>query len=317
VHDFRIYDANVNEQGLASALDALAPRLRQFIAVAREEHLTRAAEHLGVPQPTLSRSIARLEAELGVPLFSRPGRSIKLTPHGRVLLDGAERALATLATHLQLLADDADPEHGRVTLAFLHTLGTETVPRMLRIFRTSHPGIRFTLVQGSVDMLLDRLRAGEVDMCLTAPLPDEPGIVTRKLDSQRIDLVVPADHRLARHDDIQLAEAAAEEFICMGPGYGLRKITDDLCRQAGFEPKIAFEGEEAATCRGLVGAGLGVSLLPPTAGAAGDPAVVAVRITAPRAARTVGLAWMADRPLTPPVATFRDFAVGYRSRLLR
>jgi DNA-binding transcriptional LysR family regulator len=307
----------VNDKAVAPALDALAPRLRQFIAVAREEHLTRAADYLGVPQPTLSRSVARLEAELGVPLFSRPGRSIRLTRHGRLLLDGAERAMATLAAHLQLLAEEADPGSGRVSLAFLHTLGTETVPRMLRDFRASHPAIRFTLVQGSVETLLTRLRAGEVDMCLTAPIPDEPGIVARKLDSQRIDLVVPAGHRLAGHRGIQLAEAAAEDFICMGPSYGLRKITDDLCRQAGFEPKITFEGEEAATCRGLVGAGLGVSLLPTTAGAAEDPAVVAVQITAPRAARTVGLAWLADRPHTPPVVTFRDFALGYRGRLLR
>ena len=265
----------------------------------------------------MSRSVARLEAELGVPLFARPGRSIKLTPQGRLLLEGAERAVAALTAHLQILGEEADPGHGRVALAFLHTLGTETVPRILRDFRAIHPGIRFTLVQGSVDMLLARLRAGEVDMCLTAPLPDEPGIAARKLDSQSIELVVPVGHRLARRRGIPLADAAAEDFICLGPAYGLRKITDDLCRQAGFEPAIAFEGEEAATCRGLVGAGLGVSLLPTTAGAADDPAVVAVRITAPRAARTVGLAWMADRLQTPPVATFRDFVLGYRGRLVR
>ena len=120
---------------------------------------------------------------------------------------------------------------------------------------------------------------------------DEPGIVTRKLDSQRIDLVVPAGHRLARRRGVRLAEAAAEEFIGMPPGHGLRTISDELCRAAGFEPRIAFEGEETATCRGLVGAGLGVALLPALAAIDADPEVAAVRITAPRAARTVGLAW--------------------------
>ncbi len=77
-----------------AALDALVPLLRQFVAAAREEHMTRAAELLGIPQPTLSRSIARLEAELGVPLFTRPGRSVKLTRHGRYLLESSERVLA-------------------------------------------------------------------------------------------------------------------------------------------------------------------------------------------------------------------------------
>src|ERR1700759_4476618 len=91
------------------ALDALVPRLRQFAVVAREEHLTRAAELLGVPQPTLSRSIARLESELGVPLFTRPGRSIRLTRHGRALVQASQRALVTLSAAVQRLAGEAGP----------------------------------------------------------------------------------------------------------------------------------------------------------------------------------------------------------------
>ena len=302
---------------MAGALDALAPRLRQFVTAAREEHLTRASELLGVPQPTLSRSIARLESDLGVPLFYRPGRSIKLTRHGRLLLDASERAVATLSASLQLLADEVDPTRGRVALGFLHTLGTDAVPRMLRDFRATHPGVRFALVQGSSDVLLERLRAGEVDVCLTAPLPDEPGVIARKLYEQRIDLFVPPDHRFARRRGIRLAEAAGEDFICMVPGYGLRGITDDLCRAAGFSPRVAFEGEDAATARGLVGAGLGVALLPATASLLSEPGIAAVGITAPKAARTVGLAWMADRPVTGPVAAFRDFALRYEGRPLR
>ena len=112
---------------VADALDALVPRLRQFMVVAREEHLTRAAEILGVPQPTLSRSIARLESELGVPLFTRPGRSIKLTRHGRFLFDSAQRALPALSAALRLLSGEVDPSQGRVALGFLHTLGAEVV----------------------------------------------------------------------------------------------------------------------------------------------------------------------------------------------
>src|SRR5215468_7232631 len=128
----------MNENEVAAGLDALVPRLRQFIAVAREEHLTRAAELIGVPQPTLSRSIARLEAELGVPLFTRPGRSIKLTRHGRFLLDSAERTVASLGASLRALIDEADPGRGRIALGFLHTLGGEAVPRLLRDFRARH-----------------------------------------------------------------------------------------------------------------------------------------------------------------------------------
>jgi DNA-binding transcriptional LysR family regulator len=293
-----------------AAVDAIAPRLRQFVVVAREQHLTRAAELLGVPQPTLSRSMSRLEAELGVALFDRPGRSIRLTRHGRALLDAAERTVATLAAALDRITGESDPTHGRVALGFLHTLGGEMVPGLLRDYRAAHPLVRFGLVQDNAHGLLARLRAGEIDLCLTAPLPDDPEVRARALIEQRIDLFVPAGHRFARRRrGVRLAEAAAEDFIAMEPGYGLRAITDELCRAAGFEPRIAFEGEEADTARGLVGAGLGVSLLPVTGSSMTDPAVVGLRITEPRAARTVGIAWLAGRPLAAPAAAFRDFAL--------
>jgi DNA-binding transcriptional LysR family regulator len=300
-----------------AALDALVPRLRQFAVVAREQHLTRAAELLGVPQPTLSRSIARLEAELGLALFTRPGRSIRLTRHGRQLLEAAERTLADLSAPLQQLAGEADPLSGRVALGFLHTLGPEAVPRLLRDFRGGHPQVRFALVQDSAQGLLTRLRSGDLDLCLTAPPPRAPDVRSRELGQQRIDLFVPAGHRFAarREDGVALAEAAGEDFIVMEPGYGLRTITDDLFLAAGFTPRIAFEGEEVGTARGLVSAGLGLSLLPATASSLADPSVVAVPLTAPRAIRAVGLAWPADRPLTAPATAFRDFALGYAGRL--
>jgi DNA-binding transcriptional LysR family regulator len=299
-----------------AALDALVPLLRQFVAAAREEHMTHAAELLGIPQPTLSRSIARLEAELGVPLFTRPGRSIKLTRHGRYLLESSERALLTLAASLERLTGEADPEHGRVALGFLHTLGGELVPRLLWDFRASYPEVRFTLVQDSAPRLLARLRDGELDLCLTSPLPSGPDVLARGLAEQRIDLFVPAGHRLAaQRGGLPLTRAAAEDFIVMEPGYGLRAITDAMCREAGFEPRIAFEGEEVDTARGLVGAGLGVSLLPVTASSMADSSVVPVRITEPRAVRTIGIAWPADRTLTALAATFRDFALTYAGRL--
>jgi DNA-binding transcriptional LysR family regulator len=306
----------VTDNSAEAALDALVPLLRQFVAVAREEHMTRAAELLGVPQPTLSRSIARLEAELGVPLFARPGRSIRLTRHGRDLLESSERALLALSASVERLAGEADPSRGRVALGFLHTLGGEIVPRLMRDFRASYPAVRFALVQDGSQRLLARLRDGEIDLCLTAPLPSGPDVLARGLADQRIDLFVPAGHRLAGHrGGMPLAEAADQDFIVMEPGYGLRAITDAMCREAGFEPRITFEGEEADTARGLVSAGLGVSLLPATASSLADPSVVPVRITTPRAARTVGIAWPADRPLTAPAAAFRDFALTYAGRL--
>lgn len=292
----------------------LTPRLAQFVAVARHEHVTRAALELGVPQSTLSRALTRLEADLGVSLFARHGRTVSLTPAGRTFLVSAERALAAVEQAAESVRADADPATGKVAFGFLHTLGWETVPSLLRAFRADHPRVRFSLVQNYGEAMLDRLRAGELDLCLTSPIPDSPDLVARRLDEQRLRLVVPDDHPLATRKRIRLAEAADESFVTLERGYGMRRILDDLCARAGFTPRIAFEGEEAETIRGLVAVGLGVALLPPPV--IERPGVRELTVTAPRAVREIGLAWRAGHADTPPVAAFKHFLLTRRGQLL-
>ncbi|WP_234426514.1 LysR family transcriptional regulator [Streptomyces niger] len=293
---------------------ALAPRLAQFEAVARHEHVTRAAYELGMPQPTLSRAIVRLEEELGVALFARHGRTLSLSPAGRAFLASVERALSDIERAAESVRADADPTAGKVAFGFLHTLGSETVPGLLRTFRADHPKVRFQLVQTYGEAMLDRLRAGDLDLCLTSPVPDAPELVARRLDEQKLRLVVPDDHPLAGRKRIRLAEAADELFVSLEPGFGLRRITDALCAEAGFTPKVAFEGEEAETLRGLVAAGLGVALLPPPP--VPRPGVVELTVTAPRAVREIGVAWLDGHVDTPPVAAFKKFLLSRRGQLL-
>ncbi|MFJ8044702.1 LysR family transcriptional regulator [Kitasatospora sp. NPDC096147] len=313
-HESSSPPATLAELGPEGDLAALAPQLAQFAAVARLEHVTRAAELLGMPQPTLSRSVARLEAELGVRLLARQGRTVRLTRAGRLLLGSVERALAELERGAEAARAEADPAAGRVAFGFLHTMGSDAVPALLRGFRAGHPKVRFQLVQDYGAAMLERLRAGELDLCLVSPLPDAPDLTARPLDEQRLHLVVPADHRLAGRRRIRLAEAAEDPFVVVEQGYGLRVITEGFCAEAGFAPRIAFEGEEAETLRGLVAAGLGVALLPPAL--VPRPGVVELEVTAPRTRRAIGLAWVTGRPLTPPVAAFREFVLSRRGRLL-
>lgn len=244
----------------------LAPRLAYFEAVARHEHVTRAAHELGVPQSTLSRAMVRLEQDLGVALFARKGRTVSLTPAGRTFLGSAERALAEVERAADSVRADADPTAGKVAFGFLHTMGSETVPALIRAFRADHPRVRFQLVQNYGEAMIERLRVGGLDLCLTSPVPDAPDLVARRLDEQRLRLVVPDDHRLASRRRIRLAEAADEAFVTLEPGYGLRRITDDLCAEAGFTPRVAFEGRRRRPCAAWWPCGLGVALLPPCGG---------------------------------------------------
>ncbi|MER6994461.1 LysR family transcriptional regulator [Streptomyces sp. NPDC000410] len=292
----------------------LAPRLAYFAGVARHEHVTRAAHELGVPQSTLSRAMVRLEEDLGVALFTRKGRNVSLTAAGRTFLASVERALTEVERAADAVRADTDPYAGKVAFGFLHTMGSETVPELIRAFRVDHPRVRFSLVQNYGEAMIEGLRAGELDLCLTSPVPDAPDLVARRLDEQRLRLVVPDDHRLATRKRIRLAEAADETFVTLETGYGLRRITDALCAEAGFTPRVAFEGEEAETLRGLVAAGLGVALLPPPA--VPRPGVVELTVTAPRAVREIGVAWLDGHPDTAPVAQFKKFLLSRRGNLL-
>lgn len=137
----------------------LAPRLAYFAAVARHEHVTRAAHELGVPQSTLSRAMVRLEQDLGVTLFARKGRTVALTTAGRTFLASAEQALDGIARAAESVQQDADPAFGKVAFGFLHTLGSETVPGLIRAFRADHPRVRFSLVQNYGEAMLEKLRA--------------------------------------------------------------------------------------------------------------------------------------------------------------
>ena len=292
----------------------LAPRLAQFAAIARHQHVTRAAQQLGMPQPTLSRALARLEADLGITLFARQGRTLRLTRAGVTFRAAAERALAEVERAAESVRLEADPGGGRVAFGFLHTLGPETVPGLLRAFRADHPRVRFQLVQTYAEAMLERLRAGTLDLCLTSPLPDGPGLVVRRLDEQRLRLVVPAGHRLAGRSRVRLAEVAGVPFVTLEPGFGLRRITDALCAEAGFAPRVAFEGEEAETLRGLVAAGLGVALLPPPA--VPRPGVTELDVLGQRAVREIGVAWLDGQTDAPPLAAFKQFLLSRKGHLL-
>jgi DNA-binding transcriptional LysR family regulator len=291
----------------------LSPLLAQFAAVARGEHVTRAAAELGMPQPTLSRAMARLEEELGVALLAREGRTVRLTRAGRIFLASAERALAELERGVDAARAESDPTGGRVAFGFLHTMGTEAVPMLLRGFRARLPRVRFQLVQGYTDEMLARLREGELDLCLLSPRPEAADLTARRMGEQRLRLVVSADHRLAGRRRVRLEEVAEDPFVSLEPGYGLRRITDALCAQAGFTPRISFEGEEAETLRGLVAAGLGVAVLPPAS--VPRPDVVELAISSPAARRELALVWSSVRPLPPPAVAFRDYVLSEKDRL--
>lgn len=286
---------------------ALAPRLALLAVLAEEGNLTRAAQRLGIPQPTATRRLAAIAEDAGTAIVVRAGRGLRFTRAGSHLAESAEAALAALRGGCRHVISEADPERGQVVLAFLHTMGEQRVPTLLRAFCREHPQVRFTLVQGSQEDVLDRVGSGQADLGMTSPVPDSPAFDSAPLDRQPIVVTVPEAHRLAGRKQVRVAELVGEQFAGLKTGYGFRQITDELCQAAGFTPRLTFEGEEVDTVRGLVAAGLAVALLP--AAERSLPAGAVEIPVHPPAYRQIGLIWLAGRPPAPAVRTFRDYAL--------
>ena len=280
----------------------LAQPLEVLVAVADTEHVTAAAERLGIPQPTVSRTMARLSAALGVDLLVRDGRNVRLTRQGRLLAEHAARALTELGAGIDAVRVDADPSGGRVVFGFLHSMGPTTVPTLLRGFAVDRPEVRVGLVQDAAGPIIQDVALGRIDLALASPLPVQAGLATRSLARQAIVALLPSSHPLARRSRLRVRDLLAEPLITMRPGYGVRTITDQLLATAGVGVDYAFESDEMVTAAGLVAAGLGVAIL-----AAGNsvPGAVEIPLADRGAFRTIGLVWNARRTLTPPVVDFR------------
>ncbi|SDG76163.1 DNA-binding transcriptional regulator, LysR family [Lentzea fradiae] len=284
----------------------LAPKLAVLKALAADEHVTRAADRVGLPQPTVSRWLAELGERLGAPVVVKSGRRVRLTRAGRLLADAATRSLAALEPGLRAVEEELDPEKGRVVLGFLHMLGRSVVPELVRGFRAEHPHVRFGLVQNARYTVVDKLLQGEIDLALVAPPPDDPAIESVVVFEQELIVVVPAAHPLAAREDVRLADLVDVDLILLEHGYGLRQITDDMFARAGLTPRVAFESQEIETVRGLVAAGLGVAVL---TRAENPPQGLRELPLTPRSARVFGLAWLRDHPQPPAVRAFREHAL--------
>jgi DNA-binding transcriptional LysR family regulator len=282
--------------------------LESFRVAGRLQHVTRAAQELGTSQPALSRALARLQSDLGVLLFERVGRSLRLTRYGEVFLARVERALGEIEDGRRELLDLTEPERGTVSFGFLRTLGAKYIPDLVRRFTVAHPKVRFTFVQNNSAAIEEQLERGELDLVFVAVPPGRGGLDWVRVFDQEFVLIVPPSHRLARRRQVALREVAADPFVSFKEGHAIRRMTDELCRAAGFTPAISFEGDDSSSLPGFVAAGFGVAIVPPESGKAAE--VATLKISEPVARRPIGIAWVKGRYLPAGARLFRDFATG-------
>ncbi|QES43359.1 MULTISPECIES: LysR family transcriptional regulator [Streptomyces] len=258
-----------------------ARHLRVLRAVAATGSFSAAARELGCTQPAVSQQMKALESSAGTPLLIRTGREMRLTQAGEALVRHAAGILAGLTAAEEEVAAIAGLRAGRVRLVSFPSGSSTLVPCALAALRAAHPGTRVSLVEAEPPRSVEMLREGDCDVALAfryegATAAEEwSDLVVRPLLADRLVGLVPEGHRLAGADAVTIGEFADESWIAGCPR--CRRQLVEVCESAGFVPRIDFATDDYPAVIGLVGAGLGVAVLP-------ELAIESVR---PMGARTV------------------------------
>lgn len=284
-------------------------QLEYFVAVAEEQHFTRASERLLVAQPAISQQVRRLEAELGETLFDRDRRHVRLTdagqallPHARATLAAAERGRAAVGSLSGLMA-------GQLTVGVFEGAPERLLAGALGQFRSAYPGVSVRVREDYATDLLTAVRRGELDAALTA-LPDThkpaPGLRIQELATEPLVLATSPDHHLADHDQIPLTRLRDEPMVALVAESTQRAHIERACRKAGFAPRVTAECRHLGLLFDLVEQGVGIAAVPSSA-LHGDRHVALVPIVRPRLQIRIVIASGSDLP-SPAARAFLDIA---------
>ncbi len=279
--------------------------LRYFIALAEELHFGRAAARLHITQPPLSRQLKELEKELEVVLLARNNKVVKLTEPGRIFLEHARHLQEILDRAIKLTRKAHRGEFGRLAIGYLGGAAFHLLPNVLRHFRENHPDVELALHGMITSEQLEALLKGSIDVGIMRPTSSLHEYKSELILREPFVVALPIEHRLARRRDIHIRNLAQEKFVMLPatPSGGLYRKIMELCLQAKLEPKIVQVATEIRSVVGLVGAGIGISIVPSSVQRMNISNVVYRRLRGVRSYAEMVMVWREDGE-TPVVAQF-------------
>jgi DNA-binding transcriptional LysR family regulator len=281
-------------------------QLYNFLVLSEVKNVTKAAKTLSLTQSELSKSIARLEEEMGVPLFERNPRGVILNQYGIVFLEYAERAIKEMRDAQNKIKEMIDPEKGVISIGFIPSLRPKFIPNLIHLFSKRNPNVQFRLSQEPTQRLIKQLISTEIDLAFCSPQPDIENVNSFPIINEELFLIVPKKHTLAGRKNIDLSEVSEERFVHYQSGLPLKSVIDEYCQQAGFLPKIEIEGSEDEIVAGLVAANCGVALIPLTPGI--DKSKVSIlRVKKPTCRRTIEMLWRTNGYMSPTVKQLKYY----------
>lgn len=236
--------------------------LYYFLKVADIEHMTQAAAQLHITQPALSRAISSLEQELGVELFEREGKNIRLNENGTILRDSAQRIFLELDSLQQRLTDARDGVTGSICISSsFPNREPDLVQMCILEFMNQYPDVAVNYLQHSPTQLQKELEEHRVDLAITSMPIHTADIEYREVFTERLGILISKDHPLAQQETIHVAQLRNERFYCNNANTDTQDLTLEFCRKAGFEPNIFFQGFFPELIGRAVSKGSGVSFL--------------------------------------------------------
>jgi LysR family hydrogen peroxide-inducible transcriptional activator len=265
--------------------------LQYLVAVAELQHFGRAAERCHVSQPTLSTQIRKLEDYLGVPLFERSGRRVMVSAAGEQIVERA-RALIRDYEELQRVAQRLkDPAAGQYRLGVFPTLAPYFLPRIVPAIHDAFPRLRLILLEEKTDVLLARLRRGQIDMALLALPVAGDDLYGMPLFDEPFRLAVNDRHPLAAHSAISAADLEHQCLLLLDEGHCLRDQALDFCKSNAIEESREFRATSLETLIQMVASDLGITLVPEMATRDATRHLRFIPFREPRPHRTIGLVW--------------------------
>lgn len=286
-------------------IDMELRHLRYFIALAEELHFGKAAARMHITQPPLSRQIKELEKELEVTLFARNNKVVKLTEPGRIFLEHA-RQLQELLDHATKVTRKAQRgEYGRLAIGYLGGAAYHLLPSVLRTFRDDYPDVELALHEMITLEQLEALTKGGIDVGIMRPTYGLDECNSEVILRERFVVALPSNHKLASRHAVHIRSLAQEKFVMLPPtpGGGLYRQILELCLQAKFEPKAVQVATQTRSIVGLVGAGIGISIVPSSVQQMNISNVVYKHLRGVRSHAEMVMVWRKDGE-TPVVAQF-------------
>lgn len=281
--------------------------LRYFLKLADEQHYTRTAEKLCISQPSLSNAISQLEKELGIHLFQKDGRRIRLTELGNQFYKCVSESLKTLDTGVETL-QLAAKGNGIIRLGLLRVLGVDFIPELISEFKKNDPDHNyvFTIDTDVSQNLLEHLENGDYDMVFATPPKNSAGFELTPVAKQDLVVIVPSDHPLADQYGVDLRDTLKYPYIHFKKSSGMRSVIDELYEEIGQDPNIAYEIDEDQVVAGMVAAGFGIAIVPYMNMLHGLDVKI-LQLTYPAWDRRFYMITNRNQWLSPPVYSFHQF----------